>query len=80
MQDKFWLNLDEDLPVFSEDDRQRIKQYIQSQARMLKYCHEVVIDSFPEVALTDPKGARSLAAALWINCLFIDKSVILQVS
>lgn len=58
---------DQDLPVFTEADRTRIKRYIKSQCKMLKYCHETVIESFPEIAITDPRGARSLAVTLLIS-------------
>ena len=58
---------DQDLPVFSDADKRRIMKYIKSQAKLLKYCHDVVIESFPEIAITDPRGARSLAVTLLIS-------------
>lgn len=61
------LLTDEDLPVFSDADKRRIMKYIKSQAKLLKYCHDVVIESFPEIAVTDPRGARSLAVTLLIS-------------
>ena len=58
---------DEDLPVFSDADKRRIMKYIKSQAKLLKYCHDVVIENFPEIDTTDPRGARSLAVTLLIS-------------
>ena len=56
-----------DLPEFSEADKVKILRYIKSQAKILKHCHETIIESFPEIAITDPKGARSLAITLLIS-------------
>lgn len=58
---------EDDLPTFSDADKKKIMRYIKSQAKLLKYCHDVVIESFPEIAVTDPRGARSLAVTLLIS-------------
>ena len=58
---------EDDLPTFSDADKQKIMRYIKSQAKLLKYCHDVVIDCFPELNVTDPRGARSLAVTLLIS-------------
>ena len=58
---------EDDLPVFSDADKIKIMRYIKSQAKLLKHCHETIIESFPEIAITDPRGARSLAVTLLIS-------------
>ena len=58
---------DQDLPVFSDADKQKIMKYIKSQAKLLKYCHDTVCEVFPEIVINDPRGARSLAVTLLIN-------------
>lgn len=67
---------DEDLPTFSDADKQKIMRYIKSQAKLLKYCHDTVCEVFPEIVINDPRGARSLAVTLLISAnTRISKSV-----
>lgn len=56
-----------DLPVFSQRDRQAMAQYVKSQSKLLRYCYDVICQDFPELAQTDPRGARSLAISLLIS-------------
>lgn len=58
---------EDDLPTFSNADKQKIMRYIKSQAKLLKYCHDTVCEVFPEIVINDPRGARSLAVTLLIN-------------
>lgn len=58
---------EDDLPTFSDADKQKIMRYIKSQAKLLKYCHDTVCEVFPEIVINDPRGARSLAVTLLIN-------------
>ena len=41
--------------------------YIQSQSKLLKFCYDTVCQDFPDLAQTDPRGARSLAISLLIS-------------
>ncbi len=56
-----------DLPIFTEQDLVQIRAFIDNQAKVLKHCHEKVVEVFPETTLSDPRGARSLAVTLLIS-------------
>ncbi len=56
-----------DLPVLSDADKRNMMDYVRSQARLLKFCFNEVCREFPELAQTDPRGARSLAVTLLIS-------------
>lgn len=66
---------DEDLPVFSDADKQKIVKYIKIQTKLLKYCNDTICEVFSKIVINDPRCARSLADTLLINTNQSSKSV-----
>ena len=56
-----------DLPVLSDLDKRNMMAYIRSQSKLLKFCYETICKDFPDLAINDPRGARSLAVTLLIS-------------
>ena len=56
-----------DLPSLSDADKRNMIAYIRSQSKLLKFCYDTVCQDFPDLAQTDPRGARSLAISLLIS-------------
>ena len=56
-----------DLPALSDADKRNMMAYIRSQSKLLKFCYDTVCQDFPDLAQTDPRGARSLAISLLIS-------------
>ena len=49
-----------DLPALSDVDKRNMMAYIRSQSKLLKFCYDTVCRDFPDLAINDPRGARSL--------------------
>ncbi len=56
-----------DLPVLSDVDKRNMMGYIRGQSKLLKFCYDTVCQDFPDLAINDPRGARSLAVTLLIS-------------